>query len=419
MLSQRLREDLLPLVFFLLTLALALWRVERELAYLWEEELGEGYMHVRIEGIPQIEDNRLKTTVLIKGGDFPELYDKKAHLTLYGAEDIPSREFILRAKAKVFEGRVFLSASYKDIEKPVPVESFRDHLMQKAQEKIKDPEVEALVLTYFFGEAQDLLPSDLQYAFRQTGLVHLLVISGSHIALVFLLLRYMLPYPYGLYLAFAGVSLYALFAVPPEPPVLRAYLMLFLWLLVKLFEGRANPLGITLYSGSLLLLYKPEFLTSYSFWLSLFATLYIVLSLENFKKEGSYLYQNLFLPFWTSLFAFLGVSPLILTFSNTSAGSIVFTPLMAPLLFPFTLFGLLELTTFFSLPAFPLEITGRLLTGFVSFLSNFDLQVNKGFDLMPAVAVLLMNALLLYFLKGYYKLFTLLVFLVWLVVAGI
>ena len=48
----------------------------------------------------------------------------------------------------------------------------------EAEEKIKDPQVRALTLSYLFGESQALLPQDIFYHFRKTGLINILVKYG-------------------------------------------------------------------------------------------------------------------------------------------------------------------------------------------------------------------------------------------------
>lgn len=389
------KGELIQLALFLLLLLLSLLRVEREYRYMWFEE--EGLVHVLILAPPSERDERLSATVKIVGGDFPELYQKRAFLTLYGASDVPSKAFSVWAKVKAEGQRVFVSGSYKDIQEVLTHEpTLRDRFIKRVEERVQDQELKALVLTYVFGESKEILFQDVQYYFLKTGLVHLLVISGFHVGMVFLVLRYLLPYPYGLWLGALGVSLYVFLLVPSEPPVLRAWLMLLLWVFVRLNQASPNGLGILLFSASLLLFIKPEFVHSFSFWLSFFATLYILLGMRLLPSYGSVFYRYLVLPFGVSFFAFLGVSPLLLSLTHASLGSILFSPLVGYMFLPFTLYGILQLSTFFSLPTFPLELMGHVIVLTVAILSNFNLELRVTLSKEWAFAVSSFFAILLY-----------------------
>ena len=391
------RGELLQFFLFLFLLAFSLWRVERENRYLWFED--EGIVWLRLEGVPIETDRGLRFRAKVVGGDLPELYGRTAFVNIYGLKDLPTESFSLYGKVRAEGSRLFISGSYRDIEDFLSEKTLRKSYINRIQERIQDPQVKAFVLTYLLGEAREGLPQDLQYYFTKTGLIHLLVISGFHVGMVFLLLRYLLPYPYGLLLGVVGVSLYVLLLVPKEAPVLRAWLMLSLWVLVRLSEGRPNSLGILLFSGSLLLLYRPEFSQSFSFWLSFFAVLYIILGLRLLPSEGSWVYRNLGLPFGVSLFAFLGVSPLLLSFTHISLGSVLFSPLVGYMLLPFTAYGVLELITFFSLPTLPLELMGKAVIQVVELLSVFDLRVGFDLSVRGSFAISTLGAFLLYLLS--------------------
>lgn len=408
--------DVKQLVIFLLVVFLSFWRIEKERSYLWDEDLGEGSVHVVLESTPRLEEGSIKVMVKIVGGDFPEIYDKRGKLTLIATENVPSKSFIVNAKVKVKHGFVFLSANYRDIEKVIFEEpSIRERYIKRAMAKIENPEVEGLVLTYLFGESAEGLSQDIQAAFYKTGLVHMLVISGFHVGMIFMILRVGAPQPFGSIIGMLGIVLYVWLLVPHNPPVLRATVMILLFIAVKLLQGAPNSLAILLFSGSLLLLVSPEFVVSYSFWLSFWATLYIIVALRNFKKEQDIADSFLIAPAWVSLFAFLGVTPLLLTFSNTSMGSIIFSPIVGYLFFPFTAYGVLELLTFFSLPTFPLEWNGIVVLKVVEILSMLDLRLWKGMSVTAAVICLILNALVIYLTRGFEKLIAILIFIVFLV----
>lgn len=392
------RGELLQIFVFISLLFFALWRIEKENRFLWFED--EGSVELVLHGVPTETDKGLRFRAKVVGGDLPELYGKTAFVSLYGLKSLPSKSFSLYGKVKLEDGKVFISGSYTDIQGiSFKRKTLRDTYIKRIQERIQEPTLLAFVLTYLLGEPQEILPQDIQYGFLKTGLVHLLVISGFHVGMVFVILRYLLPYPYGLFLGVFGMSFYVLFLVPHEPPVLRAWLMLLLWVLVKLFEGRPNSLSILLFSGSLLLLAKSEFSHSFSFWLSFFATLYIILGMRLLHQKDSMLYRYIILPFGISFFAFLGVSPLLLSFTHTSFGSVLFSPFVGYLLLPFTAYGIFELITLFSLPTFPLELMGKLILQVVNLLSVFDFQFGLELSIKSAFLLTGIVAIILYALS--------------------
>ena len=396
-------ELLFPLLFFLLSLILAVPRSYDP--YLYEEDLGEGRLILRVEGVGEVSEKGFSARVKVLGGDFPEIYEKTAFLRVYGAEDVPSKYLEVYGKVRVKEGRIFISATYKDVSFANVPPSLRDRLAKRLEERIEDQEVRALALAYFLGEDQSVVPMRVQSAFLTTGLVHLLVVSGGHLSLLALMLRFLAPYRLGLWLALLGVSFYALFLVPSEPPVLRAYLMILAFILLLLYGERPNLLGILLASGGVILLLFPEYVSSYSFWLSFCATLYILLSLRDPPRK-----DVVFLSFWVSFFAFLGTMPILSLFSFSAPFSILLTPLLSVPFLAFTFYGFLDMLTFFSLPAFPLEVMGRFINASVMFFSDFAPTLFFNFSLWEAVLSLSLGAVLSYFLKGWEKLLVGLVF---------
>lgn len=406
------RGEAKQLLLFLFVLLFAYLRVERERAFLWDEDLGEGLLRVELIGSPQLEEDRLKARVKVIGGDFAELYGKHALLNLYGAVDVPSKVLDVYAKVRVSRGLVILSAGYKDIVGlPFKDANLRERLIHRAKERIEDREVEALTLSYLFGESQEHLPFEEQRSFRVAGLLHVLVVSGGHLAIVFLIFRWLAPYPYGMFLGLFGTTFYTFLIVPLDPPVFRAYLMLLLFVLVRQLQGLPNMLSILLLSGSFILLLYPEYLYSYSFWLSFVATLYILLSIRNMPR-WDYPVNMFVVPLWLSLFAFLGTAPIVLSFSTSTPNSMLFTPVVGPLFFIFTFYGVLELLSFFSLPTMPMELLGKVILSLVNFAGRFEWELTKGMSDLEVILLCLLNAIYLYFAPGFWKLGALVVFLI-------
>ncbi|MFN3814114.1 MAG: ComEC/Rec2 family competence protein [Aquificaceae bacterium] len=402
------------LLLFLLILPFSFFRAHDP--YTEDENLGRGYVVFESNGIPEQKGSYIEIRGEVVGGEFPEIYGKRALLKIYGAESLEFRTVGLEASVKVRKGKVFLSASYGMLKAIYPKKkSIRDGFIEKAEQRIQDKEVSSLFLAYIFGEEQDVLPLRVQSSFGLTGLTHLLVVSGSHVTLIALMLNKIAPHRYGILLSLLGITFYVLLFVPYEPPVLRAYVMLFFALLVKLFYRRPDLLGLLFLSGCLILSVYPHYVKSYSFWLSFFATLYLILSVRNtegikrffntrFKVKAWY---YLFLSFWSSLFAFLGTAPLVASFSLVAPVSIIATPVVAVLFVPFTAYSLLEVVSSFNLPTFPVEALGKLIIKLVDVFSSLEFTLRSFISFEKAMFVETLGAFTLYFLKDWWKLITL------------
>ncbi len=216
----------------------------------------------------------------------------------------------------------------------------------------------------------------------------MLVVSGLHLATVALILTKALPFPYGYYLALIGISAYVLFVVPDNPPVLRAFVMITLMALSILSYRRFSSLTALFFSGSAILTVYPIYVNSYSFWLSFLATLYIVLALR--EKSYGYIGGS----FIVSLSAFTGVSPLLSTFAGISPASVLFTPLISPLVFLYSLLGILSLITAFGFDfvVYAFNFLGGIFLLSVNTLSNFWFALFPTLSIYEAVALTLSGA---------------------------
>ncbi len=404
------RGELLHLLIFAAVCLIAYMR--SALPDFREEEV---YIRGKVVGDILQEVGSFRTRVLIEESELEEIEGRTALLRVYGYLPVDIRELSLIGSVSVKSNRVFVSAGANDVEYLKPSPGIRDLLMERYRRASGDDPVASLGLSFLFGEPRELLPSETQRGFLRTGLVHLLVVSGLHVGAVALVLSKMLPRFWGLRLSLAGVLLYTLFVVPHNPPVLRASLMFVLILLCLLTFRRPNTPAILLFSGSVILLIFPHYLFSYSFWLSFFATAYIVLMLEGLEGRG------LFKTALVSLSAFTGTAPLVSTFSHISPLSVLFTPLLTPVVLVYSLFGVVSLLTFMSLPPFVelFNLLGDIFRGSVNLLSGVSLQVYPSLSFWEAVVLTLSGAVSLYLLRGAYRLVPLAVINCWLLVRGL
>ncbi|OGC45488.1 hypothetical protein A2V49_02670 [candidate division WWE3 bacterium RBG_19FT_COMBO_34_6] len=120
---------------------------------------------------------------------------------------------------------------------------------------------------------------------RNTGTIHVVVVSGYNINLVFNLIIKLVGSPYKkrniLIASFMtlGYSLLSGF----EPPVIRAWIMGFILIFIKYYGLRANALYILLFAAILIIIISPSFLFNLSFQLSFLATLSLIYFSEDVK----------------------------------------------------------------------------------------------------------------------------------------
>ena len=395
-------RHVIALTILILSLLLAHFRQDKHP----DVDLGNALLIVRVLEVRDLSDS-LEFYAKVLESSIVDLQGKKVKVRLYGAQSIPSKTFELNGYVKIRNNRIYVNASYMDIVRIIPTSpSLRERIIERVEEKIEDEETQRLFKTFILGESMDILNLSTQANFYTTGLVHLLVVSGFHVGIVSLFLRFLLPGRYGLYIALLGVFLYSFFVVPTEPPVLRACLMIGMAIFIRLLYARHDNLSVLLFSASFILLLHPDMINSYSLWLSFFATLYIILSLKDIGVRNRYV-----LPFWVSAFAFLGSAPLISTFSLTTPSSIILTPLATIPLTLFGVYGFLDLLTFMSLPVFPLEVLAKLSLSMMEIFSQLSVYFNLPLSIKEAILVSVINALLLYLAKGYYKMLAFAVYL--------
>jgi len=151
----------------------------------------------------------------------------------------------------------------------------------------------AIAAALIAGEQGAIPPGTLE-AFRDSGLQHILSISGLHIGmvagLVFGAIRLFVSFVPALALridakkvasvgAFVAITLYALFAVP-SVPTQRSWLMTSVVLFAVLIDRRAITLRLVAWAATALLVAAPESLMSASFQMSFAAVACLVAAYE-------------------------------------------------------------------------------------------------------------------------------------------
>jgi len=114
---------------------------------------------------------------------------------------------------------------------------------------------------------------------RDTGTIHVVVVSGYNVTLVYNSIMKFLGTPYKLKNMVLAITGTLLFAVVSgfEPPVIRAWIMGSIIAFGKFYGRKIDAVNVLLFTGLLLALINPEYIYSLSFQLSFLATLSLIL----------------------------------------------------------------------------------------------------------------------------------------------
>lgn len=153
----------------------------------------------------------------------------------------------------------------------------RQNLVRKFKTNMADTNAVAVASTLILGYKADL-SSDILQAYSKTGTIHILSVSGGHVAIIYVLLIWMLgfmdKYKYGkLIRAILIISLIWGYALLTgfSPAVCRAALMLGLIVAGKTYDRYINSLNILAVSAIILLLNEPFLIRDVGFQLSYLA----------------------------------------------------------------------------------------------------------------------------------------------------
>jgi competence protein ComEC len=146
------------------------------------------------------------------------------------------------------------------------------------QPRFFSDDVRAALKALLLGEKQDLSPK-VERAFQASGIYHVLVVSGQHVAIlagvllgIFTFLRF--PRSISVLLAMSALLLYCLI-IEGQPSVVRATVMTCCFLMVLTFDRDRSLLNSLSISALLILLVDPSWLFDAGFQLSFLAVLAI------------------------------------------------------------------------------------------------------------------------------------------------
>lgn len=174
------------------------------------------------------------------------------------------------------------------------LERGRQSLRQKINAALPDQKVEAAIATAVLTGEQNEIPREAADQLRDSGLFHIISISGLHISYVAFLIFFIgrrglaLSPTLALYwplkkiaavAALLGITAYTLFAGAPSP-ALRSCLMAGVVLLAIMVDRHAISLRMVAIAACLILLFEPEQIHSVSFQLSFVAVTALISAFE-------------------------------------------------------------------------------------------------------------------------------------------
>lgn len=227
-----------------------------------------------------------------------------------------------------------LSVNKKHSYYTITRQSLRSTLINKVSERLTDSEHKGIILALMFGQRDDI-PAQLWQQLKQSGLSHLIAISGLHIALVFtfgwtagliaMRLHYSMrfaPVVAGIIFAWSYTWL-AGFAIPTQ----RAWVMC---CIVCVMQYRAGFLPFAyrwLLVLALILLIEPFSTLSSSLWMSMYAVAIIMLSRSLILGEQGWLIGLVKM----QVVLVIAMAPLVaFLFQGVSVGAVVYNLMFVP-----------------------------------------------------------------------------------------
>ncbi|HTL85445.1 MAG TPA: ComEC/Rec2 family competence protein [Acidimicrobiia bacterium] len=249
----------------------------------------------------------------------------------------------------------------------------------------------ALLAGFLLGDTR-AIPADIDAAYRDAGLAHLLAVSGENVAFVLALIAPILrrlSLGARTSVAFGAVGLFAVMT-RFEPSVLRASFMAAIAMLAVLAGRPTHRLRVLVYAALALLLVDPFLVHSVGFWLSCCASAGIAL-FEPAIVSRLPLPRGLAEPLAVSLAAQVGVMPvLLLEFGSFPLVTPLTNLAAAPAAALIGVYGLIASVTSGVVPPLGpvLQQPTSLLIGWVTAVARLGAAVTPTLDQRGALAVL-------------------------------
>lgn len=267
--------------------------------------------------------------------------------------------------------------------------SAQAYLLSKLQRVVPDSTTFRLLAALCLGNRQEVTPS-MKQLFQETGIIHILAISGLHMGAIFILLSYLLKLFHLKNKKFKLILIPLIWTVTGitgfSPSACRAATILSCVTLGQVFQQETIPLNAIAGAAFFSLLVKPALLYSVSFQMSYAAYTGIILiyPLMKIKKKLPGLLQKTYSLFCISFSAQILTLPITAYyFHSISLNSILINIVAVPVA-TFLLYGgivLLALPGFISIyPAYLVACLARVFIGGLEVFSRIAINLP---DLYP------------------------------------
>jgi competence protein ComEC len=284
--------------------------------------------------------------------------------------------------------KIFIRASIESIQsietiRTKPPSSFfriRNYISQSTREALLDGFIpnennSGLLQALLIGYRKNI-DSDTYEAFRKTGLLHIISLSGMHFAILIGIIWWLcktagLLKPARAVICIAATVVFTL-VVPPNAPTLRAAIISFIFCISIIFGKHPHPVNTLSLAAMVLLLARPTQLFEADWQLSFAAVLGILTLTDRFAGffkerigEQFILMQNpgfgkrlikkivndIIMLFCVGFAAWLGGTGILLYhFYTINPLSVLYTALVSPLVSAIMLIGFLKIILFFIFP---------------------------------------------------------------------
>lgn len=292
----------------------------------------------------------------------------------------------IRARMSTQENGVTVIKAIHEVSWRQTLAFWREKIIYNMQQVM--PEYHAAILAGMLFGGYGGIPQEIVADFATTGIVHILSVSGSHIALVVgvitaigAIVTKRIPLPPKVVPLFAAlfVTGYAVFC-GLTPPVLRSLVMGLIALLAVYFEREKDASNALLVSALGMVSYQPALLYDLSFQLSFASTAGLV-----FLNHKTTVTLLKILPSWlaklsaVTISAQLGVLPFIAWYFNSfSLSSLLANVVIVPMIEGLVILGLGGAMAGFIIPGM-----GKIIMVFCSLLIGTVIQCNQWLAAVP------------------------------------
>lgn len=308
------------------------------------------------------------------------------------------------------------------------IDSFREKIRSSIDRAIKDPSRQSIVEALALGNKQSLERHDKD-SFRILGIMHLLVISGLHVAVLAGLFWWVLICGFSVFTPLLGQRDIRVFAsiisiifiwfyiilTGFQMPAIRAGVMIAIFFLSLILKTRFNIWNALFFTIFLFILFDPFSIYKISFQLSFMAVVGILLSSKFLfivdAEKYSFKYR---LKFWIintliiSLGAFIGLAPLLIYYFHelpmlSPIFSILISPFVTVVVIPLLMLAVVLLPVANPLSHVLFSVSGSFVGKLMNIINGlalmFDWAVLRVRLNLKQVIILYIGALLIYFLR--------------------